>query len=76
MCESFGDNVLEKKMAQRSLAEFIETLEQNGLLPRYTDEKRMDELLQLMKDNPDHAILVEHVKDSDFPFFANGYSGL
>jgi 4-hydroxy-3-polyprenylbenzoate decarboxylase len=60
-------------MAQKSLAEFIETLEQNGLLRRYSDEKRVDELPKLMEDNPDQAILVERVKDSAFPFFANGY---
>jgi len=35
-------------MAQKSLAEFIERLEQNGLLRRYSDEKRVDELPKLM----------------------------
>jgi 2,5-furandicarboxylate decarboxylase 1 len=60
-------------MAQQSLAEFIEILEKSGLLRRYADEKRVDELPRLMEDNPDQAILVEKVKDSPFPFFANGY---
>ena len=33
----------------------------------------MDELPALMEANPDTAVLVEHVKDCKFPFFANGY---
>jgi len=60
-------------MAQKSLAEFIEVLEKNGLLRRYVEEKRVDELPRLMEDNPDQAIFVDKVKDSPFPFFANGY---
>ena len=60
-------------MAQESLAEFISTLEQNGLLRRYSDEVRVDELPKVMEENPDRAVLVEHVKDCIFPFFANGY---
>src|SRR6202021_4155776 len=60
-------------MAQESLKSYIEPLERNGLLRRYTDEKRVDELPRLMEDNPDVAILVERVKDCAFPFFANGY---
>ena len=62
------------RSAQRSLADWIEQLDSAGLLHRYTDEKRVDELPQLMEDNPDQAILVEHVKDSALPFFANGYA--
>jgi UbiD family decarboxylase len=61
-------------MAQESLAQFIATLEQRGLLRRYTDEKRVDELPRLMEDNPDQEILVERVQDCAFPFFANGYA--
>jgi len=60
-------------MAQESLADFISTLERSGLLRRYTQEKRVDELPKLMEDNPDQAVLVERVKDCAFPFFANGY---
>src|ERR1700721_686936 len=60
-------------MAQESLKSYIEPLERNGLLRRYTDEKRVDELPRLMEDNPDVAILVERAKDCAFPFFANGY---
>jgi 4-hydroxy-3-polyprenylbenzoate decarboxylase len=60
-------------MAQESLAEFVEVLEKNGLLRRYKEEKRVDELPRLMEDNPDQAILVEKVKDSPFPFLANAY---
>ncbi len=61
-------------MAQSSLAEFIEALKSKGLLCRYSEEKRVDELPQLMEANPERAVLVERVKDSIFPFFANGYA--
>ena len=61
-------------MAQISLAEYIQALEAKGLLHRYSEEKRVDELPQLMEANPDQAVFVERVKDSDFPFFANGYA--
>jgi hypothetical protein len=30
------------------------------VLRRYDDEKRVDELPELMKEGPDQAILVEH----------------
>ena len=60
-------------MPQTSLADYVEALDKAGLLTRITDEKRVDELPRLMEDNPDTAILVEHVKDCRFPFFANGY---
>jgi len=60
-------------MPQTSLAEYVEALDKAGLLTRYADEKRVDELPKLMEDNPDTAILVEHVRDCKFPFFANGY---
>src|ERR1700679_454925 len=72
-CSSLRGSCGRLRMAQKSLAEFIQTLVQNGLLRRYSDEKRVDELPQLMEDNPDQAILVERVKDCVFPFFANGY---
>jgi UbiD family decarboxylase len=60
-------------MAQQSLKTYIDNLERSGLLKRYTEEKRVDELPRLMEDNPDHAIFVDRVKDCAFPFFANGY---
>jgi 4-hydroxy-3-polyprenylbenzoate decarboxylase len=61
-------------MAQATLKNWIDTLDKAGLLRRYTDEKRVDELPQLMEANPDQAIFVEHVRDCPFPFLANGYS--
>ena len=60
-------------MSQRSLAEYIQSLDEHGLLTRYTDTKRVDELPSLMEQNPDTAVYVEHVQDCEFPFFANGY---
>ena len=60
-------------MPQQSLRESIADLEKAGLVKRYTDEKRVDELPMLMEQNPDTAVLVEKVKDSAFPFYANGY---
>ena len=60
-------------MPQQSLRESIADLEKAGLVKRYTDEKRVDELPMLMEQNPDTAVLVEKVKDCAFPFYANGY---
>jgi 2,5-furandicarboxylate decarboxylase 1 len=60
-------------MPQGSLAEYVESLDKAGLLTRYNDEKRVDELPVLMEANPDAAIFVEKVKDSQLPFFANVY---
>ncbi len=60
-------------MPQQSLRDSIADMEKAGLITRYTDEKRVDELPRLMEDNPDTAIYVERVKDCPFPFFANGY---
>jgi 4-hydroxy-3-polyprenylbenzoate decarboxylase len=59
-------------MSQISLAEWVQAVDDAGLLRRYSDEKRVDELPQLMEGNPDKAIFVERVKDCAFPFFANG----
>lgn len=61
-------------MPQTNLAEYVETLDQAGLLRRYTEEKRVDELPRLMEDNPEQAVFVEKIKDCAFPFFANGYA--
>ena len=60
-------------MPQISLAEIIADQEKAGLLKRYTDEKRVDELPRVMDDNPYQAVLVEKVKDCAFPFYANRY---
>ena len=57
--------------AQASLVDWIAALDHAGLLYRVTDEKRVDELPQLMEDHPDQAILVEKVADCAFPFLAN-----
>src|SRR5260370_3195670 len=59
-------------MPQISVGAWVQALDDAGLLRRYTDEKRVDEVAQLMEDNPDKAILVERVKDCAFPVFANG----
>src|SRR5258708_25546957 len=59
-------------MSQISLGAWVQAVDDAGLLRRYTDEKRVDELPQLMEDNPDRAVLVERIKDCAFPFFANG----
>ena len=60
-------------MPQQSLRDSIADMERAGLVTRYGDEKRVDELPRLMEDNPDTAIYVERLKDCRFPFFANGY---
>jgi len=51
-------------MPQTTLAEYIEAIEKAGLLTRYKEEKRVDELPELMEDNPDTAVFVEKVKIS------------
>src|SRR5216683_1568817 len=51
----------DRGMAQATLNDWIDTLEGAGLLRRYTDEKRVDELPGLMEANPDQAVFVEHV---------------
>jgi hypothetical protein len=47
------------KMPQNTLTEYVEALEKAGLLTRFQDEKRVDELPKLMDDNPGTAIFVE-----------------
>ena len=61
-------------MPQNTLTEYVEALEKAGLLTRFQDEKRVDELPKLMDDNPGTAIFVEKVKDCGFPFLANAYA--
>ena len=60
-------------MPQTSLTEYVEALDKAGLLTRYSDEKRVDELPELIEQNPDTAVFVEKVKDCAFPFLANAY---
>ncbi len=60
-------------MPQTSLTEYVEALDKAGLLSRYSDEKRVDELPGLIEQNPDTAVFVEKVKDCAFPFLANAY---
>ncbi len=61
-------------MPQQSLPDFVNAMEQAGLLVRITTEKRVDELPQVMEDHPLTAVLVERVKDCEFQFLANAYS--
>ena len=46
-------------MPQKSLTAWIETLDKTGLLARYSDEMRADELPTIMEENPDKAVYVE-----------------
>src|SRR5271169_2365411 len=59
---------------QQSLSTFVAAMEQAGLLVRIKDEKRVDELPQVMEANPMKAVLVEKIKDCEFSFLANAYS--
>jgi 2,5-furandicarboxylate decarboxylase 1 len=61
-------------MPQQGLAEFVEAMERAGMLVRVKDEKRVDELPQVMEDHPLTAVLVERIKDCEFQFLANAYS--
>lgn len=61
-------------MPQQSLPDFVNAMEKAGLLVRITEEKRVDELPQVMEDHPLTAVLVERVKDCEFQFLANAYS--
>ena len=60
-------------MPQTSLAEYVQALDKAGLLTRIEEEKRTDELPEVMEQNPDTAVFVERVKDCAFPFLANAY---
>lgn len=61
-------------MTQQSLSEYVDEMEKAGFLIRIRDEKRVDELPQLMEDYPLKAILVEKIKDCEFQFLTNAYS--
>jgi hypothetical protein len=45
-----------KTMPQTSVLKYVESLDKAGLLTRFKDEKRVDELPKLMEDNPDTAV--------------------
>lgn len=62
-----------QKIRQQSLSDFVQDLENAGMLIRIKDEKRVDELPKLAEDNPNKALLVENVKDCEFSFLTNGY---
>src|ERR1700722_1531786 len=61
-------------MPQQSLVDFVNDLEKAGMLGRIKEEKRVDELPQIMEENPLKAVLVEKITDSEFQFLANAYS--
>ena len=61
-------------MSQQSLLEFITDLEAIGQLVRIKEEKRADELPSVMDSIHDKAVLVEKIKDHDFPLLAGAYS--
>ncbi|BBZ27527.1 hypothetical protein MMAD_18220 [Mycolicibacterium madagascariense] len=61
-------------MANMTLKEWVQKLDDAGLLNRITDETRVDELPQIMEDNPSQAVLVENVKDCQVPFLSNAYA--
>ncbi len=61
-------------MPQESLPDFVNSLEEAGMLVRVQEEKRVDELPQVMEDHPTTAVLVERITGCDFQFLANAYS--
>ncbi len=63
-------------MSQTSLTGYAEVPEKAGLLPRHSDEKRVDELPELIEQNPDTAVYAEKVTDCAFPFLANAYGAV
>ena len=52
-------------MPQVSMSESIEQMENAGLLKRYSEKKRVDELPRIMEDNPSQAVLVS---DTNFVY--------
>jgi 2,5-furandicarboxylate decarboxylase 1 len=61
-------------MPQQSLSDFVDGMEKAGLLIRITEEKRVDEIPQVMEDNPLKAVLIEKITDSEFSVLVNAYS--
>jgi hypothetical protein len=61
-------------MPQQSLSDFVSAMEAAGMLVRVGEEKRVDQLPQVMEDHPTTAVLVEKITGCDFSFLANAYS--
>ena len=61
-------------MPQQSLSDFVSAMEAAGMLVRVKEEKRVDELPQVMEDHPTTAVLVEKITGCEFSFLANAYS--
>ena len=61
-------------MPQQEMKDFVADLEKIGQLVRIKGERRVDELPKIMEDNPDKAVFVEKVKDSEFSYLSNAYS--
>ncbi len=61
-------------MPQQSMPEFIADLEKMGQLVRIKEEKRADELPSVMDAVHDKSVLVEKIKDHEFPLLAGAYS--
>src|SRR6185436_19859765 len=59
---------------QQSLSDFVNAMEEAGLLARVREEKRVDQLPQLMEAYPTQAVYVEKVTDCEFSFLANAYA--
>lgn len=60
--------------SQQSMSEFVQALEEAGMLVRIKEETRVDQIPHVMEANPTQAVLIENVKDSDFQFLSNAYS--
>ena len=61
-------------MPQQSLSDFVEDMEKAGLLIRVSDETRVDQIPQVMEENPLKAVLIEKITDSEFSVLVNAYS--
>lgn len=61
-------------MPQQSMTDFVNSMEQAGLLVRITEEVGVNDLPSVMEAHPTTAVLVEKVKDCEFQFLTNAYS--
>jgi 2,5-furandicarboxylate decarboxylase 1 len=59
---------------QQSMVDFVAGMEKAGLLIRIKEEKRVDQLPQLMEAYPTKAVLVEKIAGCEFSFLANAYA--
>ncbi|MFC4892856.1 UbiD family decarboxylase domain-containing protein [Pseudofrancisella aestuarii] len=59
---------------QQSLSSFIQSLEKSNLLIRIKEPKRVDQIPQIMEQNPTKAIFIEKIIDSEFSVLTNAYS--